>query len=756
LTTCLDLARQLGDPLQEARAYTYLSWTQLMMCRPREALEFSTKAIRMLRRLGEYYDLGASLVFRDQANCVITPCKQAIEENRTFLSLAADAHIHQPMSWGQIHGAYLKALQGDFTDETVRSVEEALRICERNNDRPSNLLAHGVLAFGYLRRKDYTRAVAAAEHVLSILGTHEMKACWIKQVWPICAQVYLEALQHGGDANPETRSHLLKRARYFCEEALKRGRHYGYIFGWACQVFGTYWMLRGDAPKARRYWDRGIRFHRENESPFRLACLLKESGRWGLKARSDDRQALERLVEAKDVFTRYDYFNDAAETAALIRGSGASEPAESPRSALTFKRHLESLLSVTQAIGSVFEIEGLLEHILSYAMEVTGAERGCILLNSESSGRLELRTRRGWSAETSAKPFSYEGYGVSLSLVESVRKKQTARVAGTKDDDDVGAELGQYGVRQAMAVPLRTKEKDLGLLYLDNHLADGVFGDDELELMKSFAIQAAVSIENTHLVQSLVEQDRLKQEMKLGQEIQRGFLPKEAPNVRGLKVSAFMQPAREIGGDYYDYIVRPGDNGSSPLAIVIGDVTGKGLGAGLNMAMVKTTLLTLSREPIGVREILIKANRILHGQMSFGTFISLLYLQWDPAARAMTFAGAGHCDLLAVRAASGKVETVRSGGAALGLIPEIEQKVQERELPLAPGDKLVLYTDGVVEAQNAAEEEFGAARLISALEKNARLGPEELLAAVRAELRAFAGDAAQYDDITLIALELDE
>ncbi|MBV9463768.1 MAG: SpoIIE family protein phosphatase, partial [Verrucomicrobiae bacterium] len=447
-----------------------------------------------------------------------------------------------------------------------------------------------------------------------------------------------------------------------------------------------------------------------------------------------------------------------------------------------FKRHLESLLSVTQAIGSTFDSEELLRQILSYAMQVTGAERGCILLRSAAGDSLELRVSEGWSEEVSRRPFSYDGYGISLRLIEEVQRETLARIVNAKEPREIGGELAANQVRQAMAVPLRTKEKDLGVLYLDNQLADGVFGEEELELMKSFAIQAAVSIENTSLVQSLVEQDRLKQEMQLGQEIQRGFLPKEAPKVAGLKVAAFMQPAREIGGDYYDFIVRPmctrnsderlsnlsahpertggeskglstpNENGNHPLAIVVGDVTGKGLGAGLNMAMVKTTLLTLSREPLRPKEILAKANRILHGQMTFGTFISLLYLQWDPVSRAMSYAGAGHCDLVVLR--GGRVEIVKSGGAALGLIPEIEGKLEENPLALQPGDKVLLLTDGVLEAQNAAEEQFGWDRLVRSVGRHGREAPDRLIEGVVSDVAEFTAGAAQYDDITVLAIEL--
>ncbi|MBV9463743.1 MAG: SpoIIE family protein phosphatase, partial [Verrucomicrobiae bacterium] len=439
---------------------------------------------------------------------------------------------------------------------------------------------------------------------------------------------------------------------------------------------------------------------------------------------------------------------------------------------------------ITQAIGSVFDLEELLQQVVDYAMEVTGAERGCILLQSSERAPLDLRVGRGWDAGVSERAFSYETYGISLGFVEDVRKRQEARIAASKDADEIGAELTSYGVRQAMAVPLRTKEKDLGILYLDNHLADGVFGDEELALMKSFAIQAAVSIENTGLVQSLVEQDRLKQEMKLGHEIQQGFLPKEPPKVHGLEVAAFMEPAREIGGDYYDFILRPvcardpderlsdlsahperaggeskglsapSGNGDRPLAIVVGDVTGKGLGAGLNMAMVKTTLLTLSQEAVGLKEILAKANRILHGQMTFGTFITLLYMQWDPAARVMSVAGAGHCEILVYRRGTRTVEGVRCGGTALGLIPEIESKLEERPLNLLPGDKVILYTDGVIEALNAAEEEYGMDRLTASVLRHGDETPQQVVESLRKDVQAFIGEAPQYDDITVITAQV--
>jgi len=753
---CLELARLLKDGVQEARAYVYFSFNGLLNTIPRhrEALDYSYKAMRMLTRLGEYYDLGVAYVFREMCNCKVTPCDQSIRENNEFFAITRDAGLQQQISWCLQYNAYHHAIKGDFTDEHRQKCLEANRLSRQVKDLPTIPLTLAFLAFGHLRMKRYAEAIECARQVEELIPTHQLKAAWIMDLWPICGQVYLDAITHMPGLSDGRKSEFLDKAYYFCKEGMRRARKYGYIYGWICRNYGTYWRLRGKPGKARRYWERGIRFLRPDAANFELASVLREAAFWMLKDDPADRQAQEYLMEARELFTKHDCLKDAAEVAAMLHGS-SPRAVRRTREALTFKRHLESLLSVTQAIGSVFELEDLLDQIVNYAMEVTGAERGCILLNSEKTRHLELRVGRGWSVEVSQKPFSYESYGISLALIEAVRQRAEARNASAKDEGEIGAELGLYGVRQAMGVPLRTKEKDLGILYLDNHLADGVFGSEELELMKSFAVQATVSIENTQLVQSLLEQDRLKQEMRLGREIQQGFLPKQAPKIPGLRVSAVMDPAREIGGDYYDFILRPAVDGVSPLAIVIGDVTGKGLGAGLNMAMVKTTLLTLSEEPIGLKEILAKANRILHGQMSFGTFISLLYLQWNPSTRTLEYSGAGHCEILIFRKAAGRVEIVRSGGAVLGIVPEIEEKLAQTRLEVASGDKIVLFTDGVVEALNSAEEEFGLARLCASLERAGGLPPDQIVDVIRRDVKEFIESSPQYDDITLIAMELE-
>ena len=421
----------------------------------------------------------------------------------------------------------------------------------------------------------------------------------------------------------------------------------------------------------------------------------------------------------------------------------------SARAVLTHKRHLESLLSVATAIGSVFDLKELLNRIMDYARRVTGAERGLLLLYNEE-GRLELR---GASEDVPLTDgFRYEEARMSETLAQEVIQNKDALIASAQDEAPAGKELKFYGVKQALCVPLRTKVKDLGLLYLDNRLASGMFGRAETDLMMTFSVQAAVSIENTRLVRELLEQDRIKQELLLGRRIQMGLVPKKIPIVEGLVVRGMMEPAKEIGGDYFDFLERT-VNGQKRLGVAIGDVSGKGLGAGLTSAIVKTTLTTLSREGLGLRDILTKANRVVNRNIRDSMFVSLVYLEWTPAERRVRFCGAGHEHILVYRGKTGAVEAIPTGGLVMGIMPDIEDTLNEQTFELEPSDKVLLYTDGVTEAFNDQRVEYGLEQLVDAVKRLGSKPAAELIAAVREDVGRFVGACEQSDDITLVALE---
>jgi serine phosphatase RsbU (regulator of sigma subunit) len=504
-------------------------------------------------------------------------------------------------------------------------------------------------------------------------------------------------------------------------------------------------------------WEKGIAYIREHtKDTYRLASMLLEEASFLLKDNPKDKKAQEYLLEAKEIFTQVGAQLDLEHTHKLLKSISPEAEAVGSREALTITRHLKSLLSVTKAIGSIFVLEDLLEKIVEQAMKVTGAERGFLLLYDEKDKTLKQKVSKGIEEMLASLPFSYENYKLSLNMVQEAEKTGEGLFAGegSKTYPQISGDLKEYTVREAMCVPLKAKEKALGMIYLDNRMAGGMFGQEELELMNSFAVQASISIENAHLVGNLVEQERLKQEMELGRQIQLSLLPHSTPVLRGYKIEGFMNPAQEIGGDYYDFVPISGNGDGARLGIVIADVSGKGVDAGMVMAITKSLIHSLSGQNMSTREMVLNLNKHLCNLLRRQKFVSLIYAECTEGGNEFHWSGAGHEYVLVLRnSGAHEVEEIMTGGVILGVFDRIEKDISEKIVSLQSGDKIILYTDGVTEAKNADETLFTRQRLVEALRQAPTLSAQELLVYLDQKIKEHIGDAPQYDDITLVVVE---
>jgi serine phosphatase RsbU (regulator of sigma subunit) len=269
-------------------------------------------------------------------------------------------------------------------------------------------------------------------------------------------------------------------------------------------------------------------------------------------------------------------------------------------------------------------------------------------------------------------------------------------------------------------------------------------------------VQASISIENAYLVSNLVEQERLKQEMELGRQIQLSLLPEEKPQVKEFDIEGSMQPAKEIGGDYFDYISFAGD--PNRLGIVVADVTGKGVDAGMVMGMTKSTIHTLSEQDLTTRDLVLRLNRHLCTLLKKQKFISLVYAEYSAEEGTFTWSGAGHEHVIVARKEQGggrglEVELIVTGGVVLGVFDDIEDDISQKTLTLHKGDKVILYTDGVTEARNADNEMFTLEQLVEVIRQAPSLSAPELLSHINEKIQQFINDTPQYDDITLVVME---
>lgn len=307
-------------------------------------------------------------------------------------------------------------------------------------------------------------------------------------------------------------------------------------------------------------------------------------------------------------------------------------------------------------------------------------------------------------------------------------------------------QLRDAGIR--LLVPLVNQGELVGMLQLGTRLSDQEYSSDDFRLLNNLAPQAAAAL---HVAQMAYQQqiearrrERIEQELRVAGIIQQTLLPKEVPTLDGWQLAAHWQPARSVGGDFYDFV--PLSDGR--LLITIGDVTDKGVPAALVMASTRTILRAAAERLVSPGEILRRANDVLCPDMPPKMFVTCLCAVLDPRTGHLNYANAGH-NAAQQRTRDGVIE-LRARGMPLGLMPGMDY--EEKETLLAPGDSLLMYSDGLVEAHNPAREMFGMKQLHSLM--NAHPGGEALIDYLCSALAEFTGsDWEQEDDVTLVVIQ---
>src|SRR5680860_1676263 len=312
-------------------------------------------------------------------------------------------------------------------------------------------------------------------------------------------------------------------------------------------------------------------------------------------------------------------------------------------------------------------------------------------------------------------------------------------------DSPALAELKAAGVR--LAVPLVSQGELIGVLNLGPRRSEQEYSADDRKLLDNLAAQAAPALRVGQLVRQQQAEartrERFEAEMEVARLIQQNFLPKQLPDLPGWQLAAYYRPAREVGGDFYDVIpLRDGQVG-----LVVGDVTDKGVPAALVMAATRSVLRASAQRLIEPSEVLERVNEHLCPDMTEKMFVTCLYGVLEPSTGRFRFANAGH-DLPYVKTAEGSVE-LRARGMPLGLMSGMAY--EQKETVLAPGESLLLHSDGIVEAHDANREMYGFGRLKDAVARYP--GGAELIDRVLTDLREHTGpDAEQEDDITMVTL----
>lgn len=403
---------------------------------------------------------------------------------------------------------------------------------------------------------------------------------------------------------------------------------------------------------------------------------------------------------------------------------------------------LKVLYTIADDIRSEIQLDELLQKIMNVIWNVLNPYRGVILLKDEREGMLEpvvVRTREGDS----------DNITISRGIVErSMAERLSILVSDAPSDVRFSANqsviIGR--IRSAICAPLVFQDEVLGVLYLDALDPGPVYyTNDELELVSGIANQAATAIANARLHRHAIETQRLEKELEIARTIQMNLLPKVFPDIDNLDISAMSLPARQVGGDYYDFIAD--DVGRTSL--VVADVSGKGVAAALLSATVRASVRTEVTRDAGldVAEIVATINRWTCSDATNNMFVTMVFARYDPETMVLEYSNAGHCHPLLFRQ-DGSMGSLDKGGCFLGIMEQVEY--ESEHVSLQPGDTLVFYTDGVTDAQNKDQERFGIERLVEVVKQNLDLPARGLRDRIYEAADDFSSGQEMFDDLTIL------
>jgi phosphoserine phosphatase RsbU/P len=396
--------------------------------------------------------------------------------------------------------------------------------------------------------------------------------------------------------------------------------------------------------------------------------------------------------------------------------------------------HLGALVRAGRELAGHCPLEKLFQIVLDLSLDAVKAARG-VVMTLEADGSLKTRAMRG------------DGLRISTSVRDRVVGRGESLLVRDASVDQYLAQrqsIVAQQIRSILAVPLQTDERVIGLIYVDSPFLIREFNVEDLNLVTVMANQAAIRIEHARLIE--VEQARklLDQELARAAEIQRRFLPDKAPDIAGFDVAGYNAPCRTVGGDYYDFLRYP----DGRIALLIGDVSGKGMAAALLMSSLQARAQVLFSAPGELATQISELNRITSSSCPSNCFITFFIALLEPATGEILYCNAGHNAPLLLHS-SGEVESLGATGTVLGIRANAEY--EHKRCRLEQGDVLVLFSDGVTEAARPdTEEEFGEKHLVAFIQEHRNHTAKEILDGINTEILAFTGGAPPADDVTLV------
>lgn len=404
-------------------------------------------------------------------------------------------------------------------------------------------------------------------------------------------------------------------------------------------------------------------------------------------------------------------------------------------------RERDLLLEVGTRISSSLDRDEVLGLILDGLEEVVGYHAAGIFLVDIEADEISHHMLRGYNEGTVAQVKLKIGDGLIGSSAEMEHPLVVSDVRKDPDYIDI-----RGTTRSEIVIPLMVSGIVVAALNLESDRVRA-YGSRHLKLLQTFGAQAAVAIDNASCYTEAQEKRVIEQELEIAGKIQQALLPHSPPDIPGLDVAAYMKPTRNLGGDLYDLIQV--DEGK--LGIAIGDISGKGPPAAILMASLYASYRSLTRRGFSIPDMMSQLNNLIQENFGINRYATFFYGVIEPAAKRITYSNAGHFPPLLLRPGE-ESRFLRDGGIVLGF--KADATYEDSTEPLEPGDVIVLYTDGIIEAASPDEEMFGEERLAEICATMIRRSAREVLDGILRAVISHCAGSEQQDDISLVVVRI--
>ena len=405
---------------------------------------------------------------------------------------------------------------------------------------------------------------------------------------------------------------------------------------------------------------------------------------------------------------------------------------------------LSALNDIATATASTQSLESVIDLIVRKCVKHLHVEQGVVMLLDEKDQENPFRTMIRKQDSLS----DFLPYRLDTQLTGWMLKNKTPLLINDFENDGrfKFVTKSDFPIKNLLSVPMMMKGKMVGLVTVFNKHTESGFTTGEQRLLSIIAAQSAHLIENARLYEEEQNLLRLQEEMRLAYDIQVNLLPKSFPAVKGYEIAGKSIPSKDVGGDYFDFIPI----NDKCFGFCLGDISGKGIPAALLMSNLQATLRGQTLMKFSVKDCVTFTNNLLYNNTDINKYATLFHAVLDSAENKITFCNAGHNEPILIDG-NGNVQRLKEGGMIVGIMPDAPY--EEATIDFPAGSIIVVFSDGMTEAMNKNEEEFGEERLIALIEKYRHLPSLELINVIMDTVNGFAGTEEQMDDMTLVVIK---